>query len=219
MNVSEDDLIGRVILKSRRWYEQDLLEDAYQRLRGQGGYVIDVGAHIGNHTLWFARVCGLSAVAVEPNLDSAVHLHSHVRMNNVADRVEIYNVALGAGEGRGRIEPGPTGNTGMSRIVSDEGGSIAVVTLDSIAETARMFNPDRRAALIKIDVEGSAMDVLAGAVQTLERDRPLLYVEGEKAEIQAFLGPKWTCFGKFGRTPTWGFKRAGGAGWGAPSGN
>lgn len=218
MNVSEEDHIGRVILRSRRWYEQDLLEDAYQRLRGQGGYAIDVGAHIGNHTLWFTKVCGLSVVAVEPNLDNAVHLHSHVRMNGKADKVEIYNVALGASEGRGRIKPGPEGNTGMARVELDEGGSVAVVTLDSIAETARMFNPERRAALIKIDVEGSAMDVLAGAVETLERDRPLLYVEGERDEIQAFLGPKWKCFGQFGKTPTFGFQRQGGVGWGAPSG-
>jgi FkbM family methyltransferase len=215
MNVSEDDLIGRVILKSRRWYEQDLLEDAYQRLRGSAGAVVDVGAHVGNHTLWFARVCQRPVLAVEPNLDTALHLHSHVRMNRLTEEVEIFNVALGDEVRRARIEPGPEGNSGMSRVVADEEGSIAVVTLDSIVETTRWS----RVALIKIDVEGSALDVLAGAVQTLERDRPLLYVEGEKAEIQAFLGPKWKCFGQFGKTPTFGFARSGGVGWGAPSGN
>jgi FkbM family methyltransferase len=214
MNVTEDDLIGRVILRSRRWYEQDLLEDAYQRLRGSQGVVIDVGAHIGNHTLWFARVCQRPVIAVEPNFESATHLHSHVRMNRLADQVEVYNVALGAGIARGRIEPGPAGNTGMSRVVPDDEGTSAIVPLDSLVELTRWTG----VALIKIDVEGSAIAVLEGARETLEHSRPLLYVEGEKDEIQAFLGPKWKCFGKFGRTPTWGFSRSGGVGWGAPSG-
>lgn len=214
MNVSEEDHIGRVILRSRRWYEQDLLEDAYQRLRGSTGPVIDVGAHIGNHTLWFTKVCQRSVIAVEPNLNSAVHLHSHVRMNRATDQVQIYNVALGAETRRGRIEAGPEGNTGMSRVVADEEGTTAIVTLDSLVEATRWTG----VALIKIDVEGSALEVLEGARETLEHSRPLLYVEGERDEIQAFLGPKWKCFGQFGKTPTFGFQRQGGVGWGAPSG-
>lgn len=207
MNVDPEDHIGRVISTSGRFYERDLLEDAYQKLlvSGNKGVVVDVGAHVGNHTLWFTAVCGRNVIAIEPNPESVLQLNSHLRMNRMWDRTEIYQVALGAEDGQGSYVPGPAGNTGMGRVEIGEGG-VSVTTLDSVMEAARLYNPDRRVALIKIDVEGSAVDVLRGAAETLERDRPLLYVEGEFNEIHAHLGSEWRGFGKFGRTPTWGFR-------------
>jgi FkbM family methyltransferase len=210
MNVDPEDHIGRVISKSGRFYESDLLEDAYQKLAvsSNPGIVVDVGAHIGNHTLWFTRVCDREVVAIEPNAESIVALNSHLRLNRVWDQTEVYQVALGAEDGRGDYVPGPAGNTGMGRVEPAEEGPVAVVTLDSVLEVGLLADPSRRVALIKIDVEGSAVDVLRGAARTLELDRPLLYVEGELNEIHDFLGPHWRNFGKFGRTPTWGFRHA-----------
>lgn len=210
MNVDPEDHIGRVISKSGRFYESDLLEDAYQKLlvSGNKGVVIDVGAHVGNHTLWFTAICGRNVIAIEPNPESVLQLNSHLRMNRMWDRTEIYQVALGAEDGRGRYFPGPAGNTGMGRVLNDIDGEVSVTSLDSVMEAARLYNPDRKAALIKIDVEGSAVDVLQGAAETLERDRPLLYVEGDLDEIQGHLGDSWRGFGRFGRTPTWGFRHA-----------
>lgn len=210
MNVDPEDHIGRVISKSGRFYERDLLEDAYTRLLvGNPGVVVDVGAHIGNHTLWFTRVCGREVVAIEPNPTSVATLNSHLRLNRAWDQTEVYQVALGAEDGNGNYVPGPAGNSGMGRVEVAEEGSIAVVTLDSVLEVGLLADPARRVALIKIDVEGSAIDVLRGATRTLELDRPLLYIEGELDELQAHLGESWKCFGQFGRTPTWGFRNVG----------
>jgi hypothetical protein len=39
-----------------------------------------------------------------------------------------------------------------------------------------------KAKLIKVDVEGMELDVLAGAQATLARCRPILYVENDRAE-------------------------------------
>lgn len=207
MNVDPEDHIGRVISKSGRFYESDLLEDAYTRLLvGNPGVVVDVGAHIGNHTLWFAKICGREVVAIEPNAASIATLNSHLRLNRAWDQTEVYQVALGAAEGRGHYVWGPEGNSGMGRVEVAEEGSVAVVTLDSVLEVGLLADPGRRVALIKIDVEGSAVDVLRGAARTLELDRPLLYVEGDLDQLQAHLGESWKCFGKFGRTPTWGFR-------------
>lgn len=205
MNVDEQDLIGRVIARSGRFYEQDLLEDAYQKLGDYEGLVVDVGAHIGNHALWFSKICGRKVVALEPNRASIAQLWSHIRLNS-AD-VDAYWTALGAEATLARLEPGPPGNSGMARAVPDPDGDIAVLTLDDVLDAVALdTGKSAPVALIKIDVEGSAVAVLRGAARTLERDRPLIYAEGERDELQELLGNEWKCFGKFGRTPTWGFR-------------
>lgn len=213
LNVDPRDHIGRVICKSGRFYESDLLEDAYQRLLAtdRPGLVVDAGAHVGNHSLWFAEVCNRPVVAVEPVPEHVLQLNSHVRLNQPRQPVNIYNVALGAREERARIEPGPAGNSGMAQVVADPAGAVACVTLDDliVAESGGVPTDCLPVALIKIDVEGSAVAVLEGAAEVLERDRPLLYVEGDFNEIHAHLGSAWRGFGQFGRTPTWGFQHAG----------
>lgn len=215
LNVDPEDHIGKVIWKSGKFYEQALLEDAYQKLlySGRPGLVIDVGAHVGNHSMWFAKVCGRGVIAVEPNRQAAVQIESHARLNRVWDSVRIFGVALGAEETTGRYEPGPDFNTGMGKVVPDPEGEVPYVRLDDLMEALNDgLRPGVRAepaiALIKIDVEGSAVDVLRGAKRTLEVSKPLLYIEGDLDELQAELGPAWRSFGKFAKTPTWGFRHA-----------
>jgi FkbM family methyltransferase len=59
---------------------------------------------------------------------------------------------------------------------------IQVRTLDGFG-----FVPD----FIKIDVEGSELDVLHGAETTLERSKPVLLIEaGDRAEIERFLSAR-----------------------------
>jgi len=55
-----------------------------------------------------------------------------------------------------------------------QGEDVPVVTLDQLAMT--------NVKLIKIDVEGMEVDVLAGAKATLARCRPILYVENDRAD-------------------------------------
>ena len=57
--------------------------------------------------------------------------------------------------------------------------------LDSVVDELKLPPP----ALIKMDVEGSEIDVLEGARQTLERYRPTLLIEahGTNAAIENFL--------------------------------
>ena len=57
-------------------YELMLLEDAYTL--GLTGSAFDVGAHIGNHTLYFAAVCGFKVYAWEPHDGSLKQLHANL---------------------------------------------------------------------------------------------------------------------------------------------
>lgn len=195
IEVDETDHIGRIIATGH-WYERDLLDDARQRVKGPGT-AVDVGAHIGNHTLWFALLMGLRVVALEPNPAS----YSQLAVNVAANRIDARLIAAAAGraEGWGTSLPSTNpGNTGMARFAVD-GGPVPVFALDELGLT------DVR--LIKIDVEGTAADVLAGAQRLLTEQSPVVYAEGDRDEIAAALPDGYECFGRFAKTPTYGFAR------------
>lgn len=71
------------------------------------------------------------------------------------------------------------GGLGATRLVPDAAGSVPVRRLDDLA-----VGP---VDLLKIDVEGMEMAVLAGAETTIARDRPFLFIEILDASIPDFL--------------------------------
>lgn len=192
------DHIGRKIAAGR-FYERDLLEDA--RMRMGPGTVIDVGAHIGNHTAWFGAVCDRRVVALEPNEASFAVLAKNARINALS--AWLNQAAAGAVEGMARIASTKQGNSGMTQVADDPQGTVRIVTVDSLQVP--------NVALLKVDVEGCELGVLMGAAKTLRESKPLVYVEAETEErrqdVDDYLRPLgYRCIGEFGRTPTWGYQ-------------
>jgi hypothetical protein len=68
---------------------------------------------------------------------------------------------------------------GLALGLDQSGDPVPVVTLDDYAL------PSLR--LLKIDVEGMETDVLGGAVQTINKHRPILYVENDREANSAQL--------------------------------
>lgn len=160
------------------------------------GTVVDVGASIGNHTLFFVTVLGATAVvAVEPYLPSFLHLIKNLDANGLGettDGVEVTTVLAAAGEraffGRTeRVDWPEHPNVGMVRFVPDAEGPDRMVRLDDTV-------PDdmRPVTYIKIDVEGEALPVLLGTARLIDEDRPLITAEHDPEEKDAvfrFLQP------------------------------
>lgn len=199
------DLIPHRITTGGRFYEQDLLEDVYKRLHGRRGIAVDVGAHIGNHSLWFAAICGLQVVAIEPNVRSHAQLAANVERNPDARIVPVL-AAAGATSGRCWVAEGDEGNSGTSSVMLYAEGPTPVYTVDGLVDGGDVV-------LLKVDVEGAEPAVFAGAQATLERCRPLVYAEAatelERDTLDALLEPfRYRRFGKFGKTPTYGWKVA-----------
>jgi len=189
------DHIGAYLARGT-WYEHDLLRDAQQRVHGPG-LAIDVGAHVGGHSVWFALAMGLDVIAIEPNPASYARLANTVAANPAAN-VRTIPAAAGATPGNATLIPPSVGNSGTARIDVD-GGPIPVLTLDSLDLTD--------VKLMKIDVEGMAPEVLEGAQRLLEEQSPIIYAEGDRAAIAAMLPPGYRWFGQYARTPTHGFIR------------
>ncbi len=195
----EHDHVAKVIGRSRTFYEAELLGDARSRLF-YGKCAVDVGAHVGNHMLFFTAVMGMRTIAFEPNPESFAHLSVNVGLNNVERLSDIHRCAGVARPGRGTLRAAPASNSGLSTVVADPNGETEVVTLDDI------LDPEQIVDLIKIDVEGDELDVLRGATRTIARHQPLLYVEvGEEtfSPVRSLLGDLgFVCWKRFNVTPT-----------------
>ena len=95
------DHIARIIRKTGAFYEAEMLSDLQSRLFFPS-VAADIGAHVGNHTVFLAGVLGLTTHAFEPNPTNFSLLLSNIAANGLQDRCVVHNVALGARR-RGRI--------------------------------------------------------------------------------------------------------------------
>jgi FkbM family methyltransferase len=192
------DYIQKKIVDEQQPYELQMLEDIQQRV-AVDDLVLDIGANIGNHTLYLAAVAGCRVVAFEPNQALAGAILSSVEMNDLAERVSVRAVGVGKVKSRGHFDKELPDNLGAQSISTGE-GSIQIIALDDLCF-------DRPVKLLKIDVEGMELPVLQGAEALLGRDRPLLYVEcqGEPdfRAISGWLdGRGYSYWDTFNATPT-----------------
>jgi FkbM family methyltransferase len=180
-----DGVIGKAI-RTGNPYEAKVLEHIYrQELEG---LAVDVGASIGNHSLWFAAVCGLEVIAIEPI--EYERLKRNVDLNGLQDRITVWPVAAGAA-------PGFAEPLGRGRLRTGE-GPVRVNTIDDQGL--------ENVVLMKVDVEGMEPDVLRGAEQTIREHHPLIFAEAwdgaaltRIAEILEPLG--YTHRRNYGATP------------------
>src|SRR6266568_4002638 len=84
LEVDERDHIGARIATSRRFYESDLLEDLARRVRP--GLAVDVGAHVGNHTVFMAGALGMDVLAFEPDKANHAQLVHNIEPNDLTQK-------------------------------------------------------------------------------------------------------------------------------------
>jgi FkbM family methyltransferase len=155
-------------------YERQLLVDIHQQ--GRTGVAFDVGAHIGNHTLYLAAICRFVVHAWEPHAQSRQALHANLALNDGLD-VTVHDWAAGARDTRGRFTRGMWLEFDPSRegaSVKLDRGDIPVHRIDDCLEVTDL-------AVMKIDVEGMEADVIAGALGHINAYLPDIYCETHTA--------------------------------------
>ena len=127
---------------------------------------LDIGGHIGTYCIPLS-VLYSEVFSYEPNPDTFCLLNKNILMNNIKN-VHIFNCAVGShGENVNIMRHG--NNSGCFTTYKDKVGSIKSIILDDIYKDDIDF--------IKIDVEGSELDVLIGAADILKTSSPLLSIE------------------------------------------
>jgi FkbM family methyltransferase len=186
-----------------RWhYFPGRYHDSYnqwliRRVIRSGGWYVDIGANVGIHTLLASRLAGASGrvLAVEPNPDTRRNLELHLALND-ATNVEVYPYALGNGEGSIQLFTDPT----FSAIASVRSGDPGRLSIDvGLKRGDDLFpRPPRDATcLVKIDVEGSELEVIRGMDWWLVRPRTCFVIEITPSWIRQLNGSAEELFGRF----------------------
>lgn len=170
---------------------------------GDGVVALDVGANVGVHTLTWARVMtGWGRViAFEPQDRIFYALAGNIALGN-AFNVDAYHAAVGAEPGKISIpkvdysRPASYGSLELRYSKDTEfiGQSISYATKD-LVEVPLVAIDDLelgRLDFLKVDVERMEGDVLDGAADTIERCRPVVFVEYFKVGydlVKGFFDP------------------------------
>lgn len=149
----------------------------FQRLAKEGMRFIDVGAHWGVFTLASLQFGGAHSIAlgIEASKEAARIYKDNLKINNVEERVHVVNAACGGSVGE--LKMLTTGAGGADYFVIPAGNrtdtvNVAMVSVDHVVNQVG-FVPTH----LKIDVEGFEEEVLKGARETLEKARPIVFLE------------------------------------------
>lgn len=124
---------------------------------------VDVGANIGSYTVLASKVVGARTIAFEPFPPTYNKLKGNIIINQIEQRVEIFNTALGDAEASISFT---TDLDTMNHVIvgnSTESGESCVVPVKRLDDVL----VDHVPRLIKIDVEGYETAVIGGASSTL----------------------------------------------------
>ncbi len=196
----ENDHIFQAIKNSGSFYELSLLA-ALREYIAPDDFVIDIGANVGNHSIFFAGAVGCRVLAFEPNPRASRLLRHNIASNRLTGRVTVLEHGLGRRDIQGAsLHARLKNNLGAVCLSENEPGDIEIKRLDSIA----LPQPPK---LIKIDVEGMEADVIAGAADVLEAHRPVVCVEAgtwrNLVEVRRLLSAYgYIAIEAFNHTPT-----------------
>ena len=146
-----------------------------------GGVFVDIGANVGNHTLFAALFMAAQVIAFEPNPPAIALLRANVALNGLDGRVDLTHLGWGVSdaEGAGFSTVTRRANLGATRLVAGGGGAIAVQTGDAMLG-------GRAVDFIKLDIEGMEMQALRGLSATIAAHRPPVFLELDHENLPGF---------------------------------
>lgn len=147
-----------------------------------GGTFADIGANVGNHSLFAALFLGAKRViAVEPNRKAYNLLVNNVLVNGLRDVVDLSKLGVGVSDAHsgGFAMENRKRNLGGAKMLEGKGDLEVFRADELLAEESPDF--------IKIDVEGMELKALSGLHGVLERCRPIIMIEVDNDNEEAFL--------------------------------
>jgi FkbM family methyltransferase len=166
-----------------QFYEGEELE-IIAKFVEPGAVFCDIGANIGNHSLFALKYLRISkAIVFEPNPAAIAVLLSNLTLNGVIDRCDTSRLGFGLSDTEAsgfKMFVPQRNNLGGGRMVATEGeGSLDVFRGDDALV-------GQSVDFIKIDVEGMEMKVLAGLSETIAQQRPRIFVEVDRGNADDF---------------------------------
>jgi FkbM family methyltransferase len=138
---------------------------------------LDIGANIGNHSLYFSEFFG-NVFAFEPNPKTFALLKVNSEYACLNGNIKCFNYGLSDLNGQLFFKSSQS-NTGGSKIVSDRlkdtNDSIFLIDVKRADDIEQLF--EKNIALIKIDIEGHELQALKGARGLITKNKPIILFE------------------------------------------
>ena len=180
----ETDLIQKEHFEGK-FYESEELKIVSEFFH-PGEIFVDIGANVGNHTVFVARFLSpLRVIVIEPNPAALAILKANIALNHLDSRVDASHLGIGLSNISARaVAMTPAGNLGGTRLqFCEEQSGLRVVPGDAL-----LF--EHRIDFLKIDVEGMEIDVLDGLKRTIAEQRPRIFIEVDNPNVGKFF--EWT---------------------------
>jgi FkbM family methyltransferase len=129
-------------------------------LRSEDSFV-DIGANIGSYTILASAHIGASSISIEPVKSTFDQLINNILINNIQNKVQSLNVAVGSSQGE--INFTSSLDT-VNHVATQNEKDFIQVKVDTF-DTLLKYPPTPQ--LSKIDVEGYETEVIRGAQETL----------------------------------------------------
>jgi FkbM family methyltransferase len=168
------EIVSDNIVYTNNFFEINFLDYIKQNYNKQQ-CILDIGANIGNHSMFFAKFLNCEMVySFEPFPRNISLLKTN--MGNYENKSKIFEIALSNKEGSMPLYNSQHNNFGGFSLHSYSNGtsylvnpSINVITLDSLNL--------KNISMIKIDVENHENEVLEGAKNTILNNKPIIFIE------------------------------------------
>ncbi len=186
------------------YFLRDTLTSLKQADDAAGPTFFDIGANIGQHSLFMSQHAG-QVQSFEPYSAVSQKLERHIEINSIQN-IRLHKVGLsnqqeeldfyaptGRNQGIGSFDAG-TVSKGNKNL-----GKLALVRGDDYLSEQGLQAID----LLKIDVEGFEKNVVTGLTDTLQKSRPIMVLEvtygnplsfGSLTELRAALPADYTLF-------------------------
>jgi len=173
------DLAGAQGHAVLRGLHEPMVQEALRRTLADGAVFYDVGANIGFMSLVGARLVGPAGrvVSVEPEPENVAAIEANAAVNGIAT---ITVIAAAAAAETGPVEVIGVRDTLWTRLadvgehpMERERLTVPGVRLDDLVYAQGVDPPD----VVKIDVEGGELQVLAGMPRLLRERRPAIIAE------------------------------------------
>lgn len=170
------DFIQSLIIKNDKFFSLGLLEifkDMIDKNKTKDNrYIIDCGANIGNHTIFFDKYCNAKGIfCFEPQKIIYDILKINLEINKI--NAKAYNYIVSSQSDKlYTINDFCNSNFGGTSFIqnNDSINNYISISLDKICK-------DTQICAIKIDVEGHEFDVLKGALNIISNYHPVLWIE------------------------------------------
>lgn len=163
------------------FYENEILNGMCEMVSDKDGIVLDVGANIGNHSLFFANRFS-KVIAFEPVPSNCWIVKSNLYLNNKKNLVLIEK---GLSSKNIKMAVDATNPKNTNNVVSEISEALEDQTVIDVVigdEEVRKLALDKKIVLIKIDVEGHEPDVVEGLRETIKSDMPTIFWEAFSRE-------------------------------------